>query len=90
QTIYNNDAGAFPAQDLGTINRKGDRLFVHVFDSSKSEIDVPVKGKVKGAKLYADGTKVKYTKNKNGGITLHLDSIPQGCADHIIELKTSI
>lgn len=90
ETIYNTEAGDFPAQDWGTSTRKGDRLFVHVFDSSKSEIDVPVKGKVKDAKLYADGTKVRYTKNKNGGITLHLDSIPQGCADHIIELKTSI
>ena len=35
ETIYNTEAGDFPAQDWGTSTRKGERLFEHVFDSTK-------------------------------------------------------
>ncbi|MDE6557114.1 MAG: alpha-L-fucosidase, partial [Duncaniella sp.] len=90
ETIYATEAGDFPAQEWGISTRKGDRLFVHVFDSSKSEINVPVKGKVKEAKVYGSDKNVDYSECEDGSVTLHIGTIPQGCDDYIIELTTSI
>lgn len=89
ETIYGTEAGDFPAQDWGTSTRLGDRLFVHILTPASTEIRVPVKGKVKSAKLFQSDEKVKFTNHKQTGeIILHLDRIPD-VADHIVELETT-
>ncbi len=87
ETIYDTEAGDFPATEWGTSTRKGDRLFVHILTPSEKDIFVPVKGKVKGVKAYADGKKIKYTKGKDG-VTLHLSAIPEEI-DYIVEINTA-
>lgn len=89
ETFYATEAGDFPAQEWGTATRKGDKLFVHLLTPSSTDIKVPTSRKVKSAVCYADGKPVKFTRNgKNGGVTLHLDSLPTG-VDHIIQLTTN-
>jgi len=87
ETFYATEAGDFPAQEWGTTTRKGNKLYVHVLNAQKSDIDLPLQCKVKSAKLFTDGTPVKYSKNKQGGITLHLGEVPD-VIDHVIELET--
>ena len=87
ETIYGTTAGDFPATDWGTSTRKGNRLFIHVLDTDTADIVVPKTAKVKSAKEFATGTKVKFTRNKDNTITLHLNRIPDE-TDHIVELET--
>ena len=56
-TIYGTTAGDIPVQTWGATTRKGNRLFIHVWDNSLTELFIPVKGKVKSACDF--GTKEK-------------------------------
>lgn len=85
ETIYGTKAGPFPAQEWGTTTAKDKRLFVHLLTPTSTDILLPADLKIKKAVSFADGSKVNYTKDKNG-VTLHLDAIPESI-DHIIELE---
>ena len=88
ETVYGTRRGDFPAQEWGTSTRKGNKLFVHVFDSSNPTIHVPTPRKVKSAKEFATGKKVKFTRDKKrGGVTLTLGQVPD-TIDYIVELIT--
>ena len=86
ETVYGTTAGDIPAQEWGVTTRKGDRLFVHIFDHSQKELLLPLGCKVKKAFTYADKKPVKTKKTKDG-ILLMLNEIPQG-TDYIVELIT--
>lgn len=86
ETIYGTTAADFPAQEWGTSTRKGDKLFLHIMNASDRDIHVPVKFPVRSAIEFISGKKVKYTKDKRGGICLHLDSVPKD-VDYVIVLK---
>lgn len=87
-TIDNTTAGDFPAQSWGTSTRSGDTLYVHITAAEAPHIFVPVKGNVKSAKTFDGGRPVRFTRHKEGGITLHLDSVPTA-VDYIVTLKTA-
>lgn len=84
ETIYATSESDFPAQSWGTSTRKDDRLFVHILNPESKHIFVPAKGKVKGAREYKSGNKIRYTK-ENDGIMLHLEEMPSDI-DYIVEL----
>lgn len=86
ETVYATTAGDIAPQEWGVTTRKGDRLFVHVFDPSLKTLHLPITANVKNARLYCDGTPVKYEYSKEGvSVTLpeSMDEI-----DTIIELTT--
>ncbi len=85
ETIYETEAGPFPAQSWGTTTRKGDRLFVHVMSPETSAILLPIETKIKKAFEYKSGKSVRMTHTGSHTV-LHLDSIPTGI-DHIIECR---
>ena len=87
ETIYGTEAGDFPAQEWGTSTRKGDKLYVHLFDTSRGEIHLPLACKVKKAVTF-DGKKPVKTTNTHGGVVLTLADVPADCPDYIIELTT--
>lgn len=87
ETIYGTSAGDFEARDWGTSTRKGNRLFVHVWDGQARDIDLPLTCKVRKATSYGDKSPLHYTKRKDGGITLHLPE-RQATIDYIVELET--
>ena len=84
ETIYGTEGAPFAAQSWGTATRKGDRLFIHVLNAEGTDIHIPAALKVKAAKEFASGSKVKFSSDKNG-VTLHLAQKPEAI-DHIIEL----
>ncbi|MDE5837643.1 MAG: alpha-L-fucosidase [Paramuribaculum sp.] len=88
ETFYATSAGDFEAQDWGTSTRKGDKLYLHVLNPQAKEIKVPTTAKVKKAVTFDDKTPVKFTKLKEGGISINLPEIPEGTIDYIIELDT--
>ncbi len=85
ETIYGTEGSPFKAPEWGTATRKGDRLFIHVMTPEDKDIHIPYSMKVKSAKEFATGRKVKFSSDKNG-VTLHLDEKPDA-VDHIIELN---
>lgn len=86
ETIYATTAGDIPAQEWGVTTRKGDRLFVHIFEHDTKELFLPLSCKVKEAIAYDTGQPLKMKRTKEG-VTLLFDEVPSG-VDYIVELKT--
>ena len=85
-TIYGTTAGDIAAQDWGVTTRKGNRLFVHIFELKEKSLHLPLKCTVESAKLFDDNAPVKFVQNTEG-VTLTFDKVPSG-TDCIVELKT--
>lgn len=88
ETIYGTTAGDVAVQDWGVSTRKGDRLFVHIFNKDLKSLYLPISCKVKVAKEFLSGVTVKFEQWKHG-VQLQL---PQGIdtngPDLVIELTT--
>ena len=85
-TIYGTTAGDIAAQDWGVTTRKGDRLFVHIFDLKEKSLHLPLKCAVKKAFVFDSNAPVQFVQNTEG-VTLSFDEVPSG-TDYIVELKT--
>lgn len=85
ETIYGTTAGDIAAQEWGVTTRKGDRLFVHIFDLDAKELHLPLQGKVKKAFVYDTKQPLKMKRTKEG-VTLFFDEVPTG-TDYIVELN---
>lgn len=85
ETIYATKAGPVAPSEWGVTTRRGNRIYVHVFDCSDEELLVPIKGeKVRRATSFADGSKVAFRQNDEG-VTLVLGDRPAS-VDFIVEL----
>ena len=85
-TVYGTTAGDIPAQDWGVTTRKGDRLFVHIFNLKEKTLNLDLKAKVVAAKVFDDGKAVAFSQSGDS-VTLTFDEVPSG-TDYIVELKT--
>ena len=85
-TVYGTTAGDIKAQDWGVTTRKGNRLFIHIFNPKTKELQLPLACKVTKAFVFENKSEVKFTKGENS-VTLHFDTVPSG-ADYIVELIT--
>lgn len=85
-TVYGTTKGDVQAQDWGVTTRKGNRLFVHIFDLKGKELKLPLSCKVEKAFTFDGKKPVKFTTT-NEGVTLTLDTVPSGI-DYIVELVT--
>ena len=86
ESVYGTTAGDIPQQDWGCTTRKGDRLFVHIFELDYDMLYLPLESKVLSAKSLADGTPVKFQRVK-GGVLLEVGKV-QDQADYVVELVT--
>lgn len=86
ETIYGTTAGDIEAQEWGVTTRKGDRLFIHIFDLQANELHLPLSCKVKEAIAYDTKQPLKFKRSKEG-VTLLFDEAPSG-VDYIVELQT--
>ena len=86
ETIYGTTAGDIAAQEWGVTTRKGDRLFVHIFNLETKELHLPLACKVKEAFVYGTKQSLKMKRTKEG-VTLLFDEMPSG-TDYIVVLKT--
>ena len=85
ETIYGTVAGDIPVQEWGVTTRKGNRLFVHIFDHQEKSLTLPLQSKVKKAFVYDTKQKLK-TKRTEEGVTIFFDEVPSG-TDYIVELE---
>ena len=85
ETIYGTVAGDIPVQEWGVTTRKGNRLFVHIFDHNEKELTLPLQSKVKKAFVY-DTKQTLKTKRTEEGVTIFFDEVPSG-TDYIVELE---
>ena len=85
-SVYGTTAGDIQAQEWGVTTRKGNRLFVHIFDLKEKELTLPLTCKVTKAYTFEDKKAVAFEKN-DGGVTLKFDAVPSGI-DYIVELIT--
>lgn len=86
ETIYGTTAGDVPQQKWGVTTRKGDRLFVHIFDLKEKELHLPLSCNITKAYTFEGKKAVQFIKNESG-VTLKFDSAPSGI-DYIVELIT--
>jgi alpha-L-fucosidase len=85
ETIYGTVAGDVPVQEWGVTTRKGNRLFVHIFDHKEKELHLPLQGKVKKAFVY-DTKQMLKTKRTEEGVSIFFEEIPSG-TDYVVELE---
>ena len=85
-SVYGTTAGDIQAQEWGVTTRKGERLFVHIFDLKSKELHLPLTCKVEKAYTFEGKQSVAFTAAE-GGVTLKFDTVPSG-TDYIVELIT--
>ena len=85
-TIYGTEAGDIKQQQWGCTTRRGNKLYVHIFDLEDEALYLPLDCKVTDAKVYMSGKRVKYQKVAQG-VVLELGKRPK-MIDYIIELTT--
>ena len=85
-SVYGTTAGDIPQQEWGVTTRKGNRLFVHIFDLKAKELHLPLSCKVKKARTFDDNKAVEFTAESNG-VNLKFDTVPSGI-DYVVELIT--
>ena len=85
-TIYGTEAGDIKQQQWGCTTRRGNKLYVHIFDLEDEALYLPLDCKVTDAKVYMSGKSVKYQKVAQG-VVLELGKRPK-MIDYIIELTT--
>ncbi|MEE1099759.1 MAG: alpha-L-fucosidase, partial [Alistipes sp.] len=85
-TIYGTEAGDIAPQEWGASTRKGDRLFIHIFELKRSELELELECEVLEARAYKDGKRIRFER-VDGGVKLLFDE-PIDSVDYIVELKT--
>ena len=85
-TIYGTEAGDVKPQEWGCTTRKGNRLFVHIFELDEEALFLPLTCKVTKAKNYITGEEIPF-KREEWGIILNVGKV-ENCTDFIVELKT--
>ena len=86
ETIYGTVAGDVPQQEWGCTTRKGDKLYVHIFEFAGGELRLPLTQSVTSVKTFPKSKKIEY-KVENGELVLTLGEI-KGNPDYILEVTT--
>ncbi len=86
ESVYGTTAGDIPQQDWGCTTRKGDRLYVHIFELDHDMLYLPLDCKVVSAKALADDKPIKFHRVK-GGVLLEVGKVLD-LADYVVELTT--
>jgi alpha-L-fucosidase len=85
-TVYGTEAGDIAQQEWGCTTRKGDKLYIHIFELADEALYLPLDCKVVSAKVYGSDQKVKFQRVTKG-ILLECGKV-EGKTDYIIELTT--
>ena len=86
ETVYGTEAGDIAEQEWGVTTRKGDRLFVHVFENEAESITLNLECEVISATEFGTGKPVTFDVTSDGvvlGVGRVADTI-----DYIVELVT--
>lgn len=86
ETVYATEAGDIAQQEWGCTTRKGDRLFVHIFELQTDNLILPLECEVVDAKVFASGQSVAFERCEKG-YCLHTGPVTD-TVDYIVELRT--
>ena len=86
ETVYATEAGDIAQQEWGCTTRKGDRLFVHIFELEADHLILPLECEVLDAEVFASGESVAFERCE-GGYRLLTGPVTDS-VDYIIELRT--
>lgn len=86
ETVYATEAGDIAQQEWGCTTRKGDRLFVHIFELQANNLILPLECEVVDAKVFASGQSVAFERCEEG-YCLHTGPVTD-TVDYIVELRT--
>ncbi|MDE6623629.1 MAG: alpha-L-fucosidase, partial [Alistipes sp.] len=84
ETIYGTEAGPVSPRAWGVTTRRGDRVWVHVFDWPDTELFVPLRGERVRSAVHFGGEKIAFRQNDEG-VVLVLGERPVS-TDFIVEL----
>ena len=87
KSVYGTVAGDVPQQEWGCTTRKGNKLYVHIFEFEGGELRLPLQCDVTKAKVFGKMKKVDY-RVENGEVVLSVGPVAD-VADYIIELTTA-
>ena len=87
-TIKGTNKAEFAEQTWGVATSKENKLYLHILDSSVSEITVPINPKrIKTAVEYVSQNKLKIQKGTNNNITIDISKLENNTLDRVIELN---
>jgi alpha-L-fucosidase len=87
ESVYGTVAGDIPQHDWGCTTRKGDKLYVHIFELDHDVLYLPYEGKVISATALVSGQKIKFQSVK-GGVLLEVGKLGEDNIDFVVELRT--
>ena len=87
ESVYGTEAGDIPQREWGCTTRKGDKLYVHIFELDQDVLYLPLDCKVVSATSLVGGQKIKFDK-VNGGILLEVGKLEEDNIDFVVELIT--
>lgn len=85
ETIYGTRVDKIINKPWGTTTTKAGKTYVHVLKQTDPVIYIENTGKIKSAKVFKTGEKIKFTQDGDN-LILHIGQIPD-TIDHIIELS---
>ena len=86
ETVYGTEAGDIAEQEWGVTTRKGDRLFVHVFENEAESITLNLECEVISATEFGTGKPVTFDVTSDG-VVLCVGRVAD-TIDYIVELVT--
>jgi alpha-L-fucosidase len=86
KTIYGTVAGDVPQQEWGCTTRKGNKLYVHIFEFPGGELRLPLQCDVVEAKVFGKRERVGY-RVEDTEVVISVGEV-KDVADYIIELTT--
>ncbi|WP_183578040.1 alpha-L-fucosidase [Mucilaginibacter sp. X5P1] len=88
ESIYGTKGGPFKPNEIFAATRKGDKLYVHVFEKTANTLTLPVLPNVKVKQAYLlKGGKINYSQGAGGAITLQLPEQLPDSNDSVIVLE---
>jgi alpha-L-fucosidase len=88
ESIYGTKGGPFKPNEVFAATRKGNKLYVHVFERKSAALTLPALANVKAVKAYLlKGDKINYSQNAGGAITLQLPEELPDSNDSVIVLE---
>ena len=86
ESVYGTEAGDIKQQNWGCTTRKGDKLYVHIFELEHDSLYLPLDCEVVSAKVLTTGEKVEF-KKINGGVLITPGKVVDAI-DYVVELTT--
>lgn len=88
ESIYGTKGGPFKPNELFAATRKGDKLYIHVFEKKSGTLTLPAIACIKVKQAYLlKGDKINYTQDAGGAVTLQFPEQLPDSNDSVIVLE---